>query len=69
MPQDNRRFNGPDDSVSYMKYTKDYVKRYDELHAELLNDKQLRKDWRLPEEGRSVYMFCMYRTFSSMRLL
>lgn len=73
MPQDCRRFNGPDDSVSYLKYTKEYVKPYEELHAELLDDKQRRKDGRTLDEGRSMCMFCMYQTLgllsSSVRLL
>lgn len=60
MPQDNRRFNGPEDSVSYLKYTKDNVKPYDELHADLLDDNQLRKDGRTLDEGRSMCMSCMY---------
>lgn len=62
MPQDNRRFNGPDDSVSYLKYTKDYVKPYAKLHEEIIDDKQLRKDGRALDEGRSMCMFCMYQT-------
>ncbi|KOB64549.1 mRNA transport regulator 3, partial [Operophtera brumata] len=55
MPQDYRRFNGPDDSVSYLKYTKDYVKPYEELHAALLDGKQRRKDGRTLDEGRSMF--------------
>ncbi|XP_026728242.1 exosome complex component MTR3-like isoform X1 [Trichoplusia ni] len=57
MPLDYRRFNGPDDSVSYKRFTKDYLKTYDELYKELLDDKGVRKDGRALSEARSMCMF------------
>lgn len=60
MPLDYRRFNGPEDSVSYKRFTKKYLKTYDELFKELLDDKGVRKDGRALTEARSMCMFCMY---------
>lgn len=60
MPLDYRRFNGPEDSISYKRFTKGYLKSYDELHKELLDDKEVRKDGRALSEARSMCMFCMY---------
>lgn len=60
MPQDYRRFNGPDDSISYKRFTKEYIKTYDELYNELLDDKGRRKDGRELSEARNMCMFCMY---------
>ncbi|XP_075985421.1 exosome complex component MTR3-like isoform X2 [Anticarsia gemmatalis] len=55
MPQDYRRFNGPEDSISYKCFTKNYLKTYDELYNELLDDKELRKDGRALSEARSMF--------------
>uniref|UniRef100_A0A2A4JIN7 Exoribonuclease phosphorolytic domain-containing protein n=1 Tax=Heliothis virescens TaxID=7102 RepID=A0A2A4JIN7_HELVI len=57
MPLDYRRFNGPEDSVSYKRFTKDHSKTYDELYKELLDDNELRKDGRALTEARSMCMF------------
>lgn len=52
MPADSRRFNGPEDSVPYQFYTKNYARRYEELSKQLLNDEDKRKDGRsLVESG------------------
>lgn len=59
MPQDYRRFNGPEDSVSYKRFTKDYLKPYNVLYDELLDAKELRQDGRALTEARSMCMFCM----------
>ncbi|CAH0596995.1 unnamed protein product [Chrysodeixis includens] len=55
MPLDYRRFNGPEDSVSYKRFTKDYLKSYDELYKELLDDNGVRKDGRALSEARSMF--------------
>ncbi|CAB3229683.1 unnamed protein product [Arctia plantaginis] len=55
MPQDYRRFNGPEDSVSYKRFTKDYLKPYNILNDELLNAKELRQDGRALTEARSMF--------------
>ncbi|XP_059055865.1 exosome complex component MTR3-like [Achroia grisella] len=55
MPLDYRRFNGPEDSISYKCYTKDYLKTYQELHDCLLNDEGQRQDGRAQNESRSLY--------------
>ncbi|XP_061724310.1 uncharacterized protein LOC133530416 [Cydia pomonella] len=55
MPLDYRRFNGPEDSVSYKRFTKDYFKTYDELHKDLINEKGSRKDGRALSEARSMF--------------
>lgn len=60
MPLDYRRFNGPEDSIPYKRFTKDFVRSYDELFKELLDDKGVRKDGRALSEARSMCMFCMY---------
>lgn len=60
MPLDYRRFNGPEDSISYKRFTKGYLKSYDELYKELLDEKGVRKDGRALSEARSMCMFCMY---------
>lgn len=65
MPLDYRRFNGPEDSVSYKRFTKDYVKTYSELQSELLDGKGRRKDGRALDEARSMCMFCMCLPFKS----
>ncbi|XP_013191791.2 exosome complex component MTR3 isoform X1 [Amyelois transitella] len=57
MPLDYRRFNGPEDSVSYKLYTKEYLKTYDEAFKELINEKGIRTDGRALEEARSMCMF------------
>lgn len=57
MPLDYRRFNGPEDSVSYKRFTKDYFKTYDELHKDLINENGSRKDGRALSEARSMCMF------------
>ncbi|KAM3961362.1 exosome complex component MTR3 [Aphomia sociella] len=57
MPLDYRRFNGPEDSISYKRFTKEYLKTYQELHHDLLNDKGLRQDGRAQNEARSMCMF------------
>lgn len=59
MPLDYRRFNGPEDSVSYKRFTKDYYKTYDQLYKELINENGLRQDGRTLDEARSMCMFCM----------
>lgn len=59
MPLDYRRFNGPEDSVSYKRFTKDFLKSYDELYNELIDKNSLRKDGRAMDEARSMCMFCM----------
>ncbi|KAG6464091.1 exosome complex component MTR3 isoform X2 [Manduca sexta] len=55
MPLDYRRFNGPEDSVSYKIYTKDYIKPYEERYNELLDENGLRKDGRALNEARSMF--------------
>ncbi|CAH0759892.1 unnamed protein product [Diatraea saccharalis] len=55
MPLDYRRFNGPEDSVSYKRYTNKYYKGYDELYKELVDDKGRRKDGRALDEARSMF--------------
>lgn len=60
MPLDYRRFNGPDDSVSYKRFTGDYLKSYDELYSELIDENGHRKDGREMEQARTMCMFCMY---------
>ncbi|KAJ8710109.1 hypothetical protein PYW07_009475 [Mythimna separata] len=55
MPLDYRRFNGPEDSVSYKRFTKGYLKSYDELYKESLDDKGVRKDGRALSEARSLF--------------
>ncbi|CAG5055129.1 unnamed protein product [Parnassius apollo] len=55
MPLDFRRFNGPEDSVSYTRFTQDFLKSYDELHNELINKSNLRKDGRALDEARSMF--------------
>ncbi|KAF9794735.1 hypothetical protein SFRURICE_017425 [Spodoptera frugiperda] len=57
MPLDYRRFNGPEDSIPYKRFTKDFVRSYDELFKELLDDKGVRKDGRALSEARSMCMF------------
>ncbi|KAJ2941307.1 hypothetical protein O0L34_g3506 [Tuta absoluta] len=57
MPLDYRRFNGPDDSISYKRFTKDYLKTYGELYSELLGENDVRKDGRTLDEARSMCMF------------
>lgn len=53
MPLDYKRFNGPEDSVPYKCYTKDFIKNYEELSKELVNKDGKRKDGRaLDEVGR-----------------
>lgn len=63
MPQDYRRFNGPEDSIPYQRFTKDFVKTYDEHYAELLDENGKRTDGRALEEARSMCRFCMYTGF------
>ncbi|KAI8432732.1 hypothetical protein MSG28_013692 [Choristoneura fumiferana] len=55
MPLDYRRFNGPEDSVSYKRFTKNYLKTYDELYKELVNESGLRQDGRALDEARSMF--------------
>ncbi|XP_045761990.1 exosome complex component MTR3 isoform X2 [Maniola jurtina] len=55
MPLDYRRFNGPEDSVSYKRFTEDYLKSYDELYSELIDANEHRKDGREIEEARTMY--------------
>ncbi|KAL0811914.1 hypothetical protein ABMA28_009326 [Loxostege sticticalis] len=55
MPLDYRRFNGPEDSVSYKRFTKDYLKSYSELYNNLIDEKGRRKDGRALEEARSMF--------------
>ncbi|XP_034825928.1 exosome complex component MTR3 isoform X2 [Maniola hyperantus] len=55
MPLDYRRFNGPEDSVSYKRFTADYLKSYDELYSELIDANEHRKDGREIEESRTMY--------------
>lgn len=57
MPLDFRRFNGPEDSVSYKIYTKDYLKTYDEQLKDLYDENGKRKDGRELNEARSMCMF------------
>ncbi|XP_038218360.1 exosome complex component MTR3 isoform X1 [Zerene cesonia] len=57
MPLDYRRFNGPEDSISYKRFTSDYLRTYDELLKELLNKNGKRKDGRAMDEARSLCMF------------
>ncbi|CAH0402991.1 unnamed protein product [Chilo suppressalis] len=57
MPLDYRRFNGPDDSVSYKRFTDNYLKSYDELYEELIDKNSRRKDGRKLDEARSMCMF------------
>lgn len=59
MPLDYRRFNGPDDSTSYKRFTKEYTKSFDELRDELLDKNGKRKDGRALDQARSLCMFCM----------
>ncbi|XP_068624927.1 uncharacterized protein [Battus philenor] len=55
MPLDYRRFNGPEDSVPYKRFTKDFLKSYDEVYRELIGKKGLRKDGRALDEARSMF--------------
>ncbi|XP_023944490.2 exosome complex component MTR3 [Bicyclus anynana] len=56
MPLDYKRFNGPEDSVSYKRFTADYLKSYDELHSELIDETGHRKDGRAMDEARPMYV-------------
>ncbi|KAL4709344.1 hypothetical protein ACJJTC_007076 [Scirpophaga incertulas] len=55
MPIDYRRFNGPEDSVSYKQYTKNFLKSYEELCNELIDENEHRKDGRALDEARTMY--------------
>ncbi|XP_049880173.1 exosome complex component MTR3-like isoform X2 [Pectinophora gossypiella] len=55
MPLDYRRFNGPEDSIPYKRFTKDYLKTYDELYSDLVGENELRKDGRAMDESRSMF--------------
>ncbi|XP_026499397.2 polyribonucleotide nucleotidyltransferase-like [Vanessa tameamea] len=57
MPTDYRRFNGPEDSISYNRFTKEYLKSYKDLHKDLIDENGLRKDGRSLDEARSLQMF------------
>ncbi|XP_045455702.1 exosome complex component MTR3-like [Melitaea cinxia] len=57
MPLDYRRFNGPDDSIPYNRFTNEYLKSYNELHSELINENGVRKDGRCLDEARSLCRF------------
>ncbi|XP_028161521.1 exosome complex component MTR3-like isoform X1 [Ostrinia furnacalis] len=57
MPLDYRRFNGPEDSIPYKRFTKNFSKTYSELYSDLLDEKGCRKDGRALEEARSMCMF------------
>ncbi|XP_031767932.2 uncharacterized protein LOC113511097 [Galleria mellonella] len=55
MPLDYRRFNGPEDSIPYKRFTKQYFKTYEQLRDDLINDKGLRQDGRTLDEARSMF--------------
>lgn len=59
MPLDYRRFNGPEDSIPYHRFTKDFLKSYDDLHTDLIDENGSRKDGRALDEARTMCMFCM----------
>lgn len=59
MPLDYRRFNGPEDSVSYKRFTPDFLKNYDAQLSELLEKNNL-KDEEASEESERACKFCMY---------
>ncbi|CAH3947173.1 exosome complex component MTR3-like isoform X1 [Pieris brassicae] len=54
MPFDYRRFNGPEDSVSYKRFSEDFLRTYDELYKDLLDENGKRKDGRALNEARSL---------------
>ncbi|XP_013168062.1 PREDICTED: exosome complex component MTR3 [Papilio xuthus] len=56
MPLDYRRFNGPDDSVSYKRFTPDFLKSYEELLGDLLEKNNL-KDEQASDEAQRVCKF------------
>lgn len=55
MPLDFRRFTGPEDSISYTKFTEHFVKSYDDLFKEVINEKGLRKDGRALNEAGTIF--------------
>ncbi|XP_039746668.1 exosome complex component MTR3 [Pararge aegeria] len=55
MPLDYRRFNGPDDSISYQRFNADCLKSYDEVYSGLFDEKGHRKDGREMKEARAMY--------------
>lgn len=57
MPLDYRRFNGPEDSIPYHRFTKDFLKSYDDLHKDLIDENGSRKDGRALDEARTACMF------------
>ncbi|KAJ0171475.1 hypothetical protein K1T71_013025 [Dendrolimus kikuchii] len=55
MPLDYKRFNGPEDSISYKRFTEDYIKSYDQLYQELIDENGVRKDGRAVDEARKMF--------------
>lgn len=63
MPLDYKRFNGPEDSVSYKTYMKQCVKSYEDLCKELTNEEGKRKDGRSLDEVGAMCML-IYLVFA-----
>nr|XP_032523950.1 uncharacterized protein LOC116775209 [Danaus plexippus plexippus] len=55
MPLDYRRFNGPEDSVSYRRFTEDYTKDYKQFLKELIDENGRRKGGREMDEARTLF--------------
>ncbi|XP_045540312.1 uncharacterized protein LOC106718651 [Papilio machaon] len=67
MPLDYRRFNGPDDSVSYKRFTPDFLKSYDELLCELLEKNNLKDEQSVDEAQRVCKFFAETDTISQAK--
>ncbi|XP_041975295.1 exosome complex component MTR3-like isoform X2 [Aricia agestis] len=55
MPLDYRRFNGPEDSISYKQFSQNNSKNFNELFSDVIDDNGIRKDGRALEEARSLF--------------
>ncbi|CAK1543418.1 unnamed protein product [Leptosia nina] len=55
MPLDYRRFNGPEDSVSYKQFSTNFTRSYDELFKGLFDENGKRIDGREFTEARPLY--------------
>ncbi|GBP34220.1 Exosome complex component MTR3 [Eumeta japonica] len=56
MPLDYKRFNPPEDCVSYKRFTKDSLKSPEQLENEILIKEELRKDGRALSETRPIFV-------------
>ncbi|XP_013149609.1 PREDICTED: exosome complex component MTR3 [Papilio polytes] len=67
MPLDYRRFNGPEDSVSYKRFTPDFLKNYDEQLSELLEKNNLKDEEASEESERACKFFAKTDTISQAK--